>query len=51
MLLAVGVVLGSTYGAVYVLTRNPRVKRIRTFLITWEASVEPEELPPKVRRR
>jgi len=46
VLLGVGIVLGSTYGMVYVLSRNPRVKRVTTFLITVDTG-EPEEPPPK----
>jgi hypothetical protein len=46
VLLAVGVVLGSTYGMVYVLSKNPRVKRISTFLMSVDTT-EPEEPPPK----
>jgi hypothetical protein len=47
VVLVVCLVLGMTYGGVYLLSRNPRVRRISTLLITWEASVEPEEPPPK----
>ena len=39
-------IVALTYGIVYVLSRNPRVTSITTFLITVEA--EPEEPPPKV---
>jgi cell division protein FtsW (lipid II flippase) len=47
VVLVVAVVLGSTYGMVYVLSKNPRIKRVSTFLITVDTT-EPEELPPKV---
>jgi hypothetical protein len=47
VLLAVAVVLGSTYGMVYVLSKNPRVRRFRILFVSVEAS-EPEEPPPKV---
>jgi cell division protein FtsW (lipid II flippase) len=50
VVLVVVVVLGSTYGMVYVLSRNPRVKRVSTFLMTVDTA-EPEEPPPKSLRR
>jgi hypothetical protein len=46
VVLVVLVVLVSTYGVVCWLMRNPRVKRVTTFLITVDTS-EPEEPPPK----
>ena len=48
VLLVVGAVLGSTYGMVYVLSKNPRVKRVTTFLMTVDTT-EPEEPTPKAR--
>jgi cell division protein FtsW (lipid II flippase) len=48
VLLAVGAVLSSTYGMVYVLSKNPRVKRVTTFLMTVDTT-EPAEPPPKAR--
>jgi hypothetical protein len=47
VVLVVAVVLGSTYGTVYALSRNPRVRRVSTFLLTVDTA-EPEEPPPKV---
>jgi surface polysaccharide O-acyltransferase-like enzyme len=44
MMLAFGVTV-LTYLIVYVLARNPRTRRVRTPLITWEAVVRPEEPP------
>jgi hypothetical protein len=49
VLLVIAVVLGSTYGMVYLLSKNPRVKRISTFLMSVEIA-GPEEPPPKRRR-
>jgi hypothetical protein len=45
VVLVVVVVLGSTYGMVYALSRNPRIKRVSTFLMTVDTT-EPE-LPPR----
>ena len=46
VLLSVGVALSSTYGMVYVLSKNPRITRISTFLMSVDTT-EPEEPPPK----
>ena len=44
MMLAFGITV-LTYLIVYMLARNPRTRRVRTPLITWEAEVGPEEPP------
>jgi cell division protein FtsW (lipid II flippase) len=49
VVLVVVVVIGSTYGVVLLAIRNPRVKRVTTFIITVDTS-EPEEPPPKKAR-
>lgn len=41
VVLVVCLVLGSTYGMVYLLTKDPRVRRITTLLITVEAEEPP----------
>jgi hypothetical protein len=46
VLLAVGAVIGSTYAMTLLAIRNPRVKRVSTFLMTVDTT-EPEEPPPK----
>jgi cell division protein FtsW (lipid II flippase) len=43
VLLAVLVVVASTYGVVCWLATHSEAKRISTFLITWEALAEPEK--------
>jgi hypothetical protein len=37
---------GVSRGMVYLLSKNPKISRVTTFLMTYEAT-EPEELPPK----